>query len=95
MMEKKMRARFDLIVFHQDVADVIAYATGLVLSSRCPDFSRAALLLEAAELAVLECKAQWPFTQNSEVSFNDLRSMAEAKAFELYHNGGDNYGEAS
>ena len=82
-----MRHRFDLVVFGQDVNDVLRFAQGLVIASRCPSFALAALLIEASELAILSCKDQWPFTSDKDVAFDELRTGAKVSALEVYHNG--------
>jgi hypothetical protein len=81
--------KFDLVVFHQDVAEVLGFARGLVLSSRSSPLSLAALLMEAAELAILDCKAEWCFKEDKDSTFANLRTIAQFKALEIYHNGGD------
>lgn len=85
--------QFDLIVAHQDLFDVLGFAEGLVLSSKCARASVAALLIEAAELAVLDWKGHWPFTQDKELMVHNLRVMAKAKAFELYLSVGGGHGK--
>jgi hypothetical protein len=87
-----MKKTFDLTVQHRDVRDVLRFAQGLVMASRCSSLSLAALLLEASELAILSCKDQWPFSDDKDLTFDDLRFLARSKALAIYNNGGINDG---
>jgi hypothetical protein len=88
------QGQFDLIVAHQDLLDVLGFGEELVLASKCPRASLAALLIEAAEVAVLDLKGHWPFTQDKELMVYNLRVMAKAKAFEVYVSVGGDHGNS-
>lgn len=86
-----MSDRFNLVVYDADVSDILRFAQGLVMRSECSSFSLAVLLMEAAELAIVNSEADWKFKESSQVSFDNLRVMTKARAFQVYNNGNDDY----
>lgn len=87
-----MRNSFDLIIWWDDLNSVLSFAIGRVLGSRCSSLAVAALLIEAAELAILACKDDWPFSEDKETALDGIRSDARVVALKLYHNGGEGNG---